>query len=260
MQKKSQPSEPALLLIGIGPGDSRQMTLAARDALRSAGVVIGYELYVEMVQPLLSTTQEVIASPIGDEIDRAERAVELAASGTRVALISSGDAGIYAMAGPLFEVLRERGRQGRDEPRLVVYPGISALQAAAARLGAPIAHDFCAISLSDLLTPWEIIERRVEAAAYGDFVVAFYNPRSRQRDWQLDRALAILREHRPAETPVALVRNVTRTGESVHVTTLAAVEPAQTDMLTLVLVGNSQTYRLGDWMATPRGYSGIGRR
>ncbi len=250
--------ESLLLLVGLGPGDPDQMTLAARQALDAAQVVVGYQGYLERIRPLLRPGQELRPSPIGQEMARAEEAVALARQGRRVALVSSGDVGIYAMAGPLFDVLRAQGWDG-ERPRVEVLPGISAVQAAAARLGAPLSHDFCTISLSDLLTPWPVIQRRVTAAAWGDFVVAFYNPRSRTRDWQLAWALDRLREHRPPGTPVALVRNVTRPDEQVTVTTLGQVDPAQVDMFTLVLVGNSQSYLLGSrsrlHMATPRGYT-----
>jgi cobalt-precorrin 5A hydrolase/precorrin-3B C17-methyltransferase len=249
----SPPASSCLTLIGIGPGDLAQLTPAARDALSDAEVVVGYHLYIDMVRPLLGKDQEIHASPIGDELARARQAIELAAAGHCVALISSGDIGIYAMAGPVFELLRERGWQGHT-PEVVVLPGISAVQAAAARLGAPISHDFCTISLSDLLTPWELIERRVRAAAWGDFVIAFYNPRSRDRDWQLARAIAIVREQRDAATPAALVRDVARPDESIVITTLGDLDPAAVDMFTLVLVGNSRSYVVGGRMATPRGY------
>jgi precorrin-3B C17-methyltransferase len=245
----------SLVLVGIGPGDLAQLTRAAEEALRAAEVVVGYSLYLDLVRPLLHDEQEIFASPIGDELARARQAIELAAAGRRVALISSGDIGIYAMAGPVFEVLRERGWQGHS-PEVEVLAGISAVQAAAARLGAPISHDFCTISLSDLLTPWELIERRVQAAAWGDFVVAFYNPRSRERDWQLAEALAIVREYRAADTPIALVRSVSRPGETIAVATLGEFDPAAVDMFTLVLIGNSRSYVVGGRMATPRGYTG----
>jgi cobalt-precorrin 5A hydrolase/precorrin-3B C17-methyltransferase len=251
----SSPHESSrLLLVGIGPGDLAQLTRAAEEALRAAEVVVGYRLYLDLVRPLLHDEQEIFASPIGDELARARQAIELAAAGRRVALISSGDIGIYAMAGPVFEVLRERGWQGHS-PEVEVLAGISAVQAAAARLGAPISHDFCTISLSDLLTPWELIERRVQAAAWGDFVVAFYNPRSRERDWQLAEALAIVREYRAADTPIALVRSVSRPDETIAVATLGEFDPAAVDMFTLVLIGNSRSYVVGGRMATPRGYT-----
>ncbi|HEU4321954.1 MAG TPA: precorrin-3B C(17)-methyltransferase [Roseiflexaceae bacterium] len=242
-----------LTLVSIGPGDLAMLTEQARRALYEAEALVGYQLYIDMVRPLLRPGQHVIASPIGDELERARQAVALAAEGRRVALISSGDIGIYAMAGPVFDTLRAQGWDGAH-PAVVVVPGISAVQAAAARLGAPISHDFCTISLSDLLTPWEQIERRVRAAAWADFVVAFYNPRSRARDWQLGRALELLRAERPPGTPVALVRNVSRPDEAITLTTLAEVDPAAVDMFTLVLVGNSQSYTVGGRMATPRGY------
>jgi len=242
-----------LSLIGIGPGDLHQMTSAAAEALRAAELVIGYQGYIDQVRALLSPEQQIIASPIGSEIARAEQAIELAAGGRRVAVISSGDIGIYAMAGPAFETLRQRGWKG-TAPEVQVFPGVSAVQAAAARLGAPLNHDFCTISLSDLLTPWEIIERRIWAAARGDFVIAFYNPRSRDRDWQLDRAVAIVRTYRSPSTPIAAIRNVTRPDETITLTSLADFDPTSVDMFTLVLVGNSQSFTVAGHMATPRGY------
>jgi len=244
-----------LSLIGVGPGDLRQMTLAAQAALHAAEAVIGYEVYIELVRPVLRPDQEIVISLIGSEMERAQQAVTLAAAGRHVALISSGDIGIYAMASPVFEILRQRGWSGQ-EPEVEVFPGISAMQAAAARLGAPLGHDFCTISLSDLLTPWVVIERRLQAAAWGDFVVAFYNPRSQKRDWQLARAIEILLTYRPATTPVAVVRHVTRPDEQIALTTLDKLEPTQVDMFTLVLVGNSQSYILADHLVTPRGYEG----
>ncbi len=246
-----------LSLIGIGPGDLQQMTLTAQTALRAAEIVIGYEVYIELVRPMLRPEQQIVISPIGSEMERAQQAVDLAVSGQHVALISSGDIGIYAMASPVFEVLRQRGWSGQ-EPEVEVFPGISAVQAAAARLGAPLGHDFCTISLSDLLTPWPVIERRLQAAAWGDFVVAFYNPRSQKRDWQLSRAVEILLAYRPATTPVAVVHHVTRPEERIDLTTLAELQPTQVDMFTLVLVGNSQSYVLAGHMATPRGYEASG--
>jgi cobalt-precorrin 5A hydrolase/precorrin-3B C17-methyltransferase len=211
----------ALSLIGIGPGDLRQLTHLAQDALQTAEVVIGYQVYIEQIRPLLDETrQEAIISPIGDELERAKQAVALAQAGRRVALISSGDIGIYAMASPVFEVLRQQNWRG-DNPEVAVYPGVSAIQATAARLGAPLGHDFCTISLSDLLTPWSVIERRLQAAAWGDFVIAFYSPRSQKRDWQLPAALDILLAHRSPTTPVAIARNVTRPDEQISLTTLA---------------------------------------
>ncbi|MDW8144988.1 MAG: precorrin-3B C(17)-methyltransferase [Roseiflexaceae bacterium] len=248
-------SSGVLTLVSIGPGDPQHLTVAAREALRHAEIVAGYRVYIDLIRDLLQPHQEVLVTPaMGDEVGRARQAIELARAGRRVALISSGDIGIYAMAAPVFEALRDEGWTG-DDPVVEVLPGISAFQALAARLGAPVSHDFCVISLSDLLTPWEVIERRLRAAAQADFVVALYNPRSRGRDWQLDAAFRILREHRPPDTPVAFGRNVSRADEHVSLTTLAAADPSCADMFTVVLVGNSQSYVLGKWMATPRGYA-----
>lgn len=244
-------SSPLLSLVGIGPGNLNQLTPAANKALQNAEVIIGYKIYVEMVDPLLNDAQEIVISALGSEMERARQAVKLAASGKRVAMVSSGDIGIYAMASPVFEALRQFGD---TPPEVEVFPGISAVQAAAAKLGAPLGHDFCTISLSDLLTPWPVIERRVQAAAWGDFVIAFYNPRSQKRDWQLNRALEILLAHRAGNTPAALIRNVTRPDEQITQTTLAELDPAQVDMFTLVLVGNSQSYTLNNRLVTPRGY------
>jgi cobalt-precorrin 5A hydrolase/precorrin-3B C17-methyltransferase len=242
-----------LTLLSLGPGDPQQMTQAAREALSAAEVIIGYQTYIEQVRPLLSPQQEVIARPMQSEIERAQQALDLAAAGRRVALISSGDIGMYAMAGPVFELLHQRGGESSG-PEVQVLPGVSAFQAAAARVGAAINHDLCTISLSDLLTPWEVIERRLWAAAEGDFVLALYNPRSKGRHWQLARACDILRTNRPPDTPVVLARNVTRPDEQLIRTTLADIDPAQADMFTVVLVGNSQSYWSGNTLVTPRGY------
>ncbi len=247
-----------LTLISLGPGGLEYLPPIARQAIESAEIVIGYRLYLDFIRPLLSPTQTVIESALGEEMDRANRAIDLAAEGKRAALVSSGDVGIYAMAGPVYEALRARNWQTGDRLdslEVQVIPGISALQAAAAQLGAPMAHDFCAISLSDLHTDWAVIARRIDAAGRGDFVIAFFNPRSRERDWQLVEAQRILLLHRSPDTPVALARSVTRPEEQITLTTLGALDVTQVDMFTLVIVGNSQTARLGGQLATPRGYT-----
>lgn len=250
-----------LTLVSLGPGDLEYLPPVARRAIESADAVIGYRLYLDFIRPLLSSAQIVVESALGEEMDRANRAIDLALAGRRVALVSSGDVGIYAMAGPVYEALRARNWQPDDPPEVQAIPGISALQVAAARLGAPIAHDFCAISLSDLRTDWPVIARRIDAAGRGDFVIAFFNPRSRERDWQLAEAQRILLLHRLPATPVALARNVGRPGEQIAITTLGALEVTRVDMFTLVIVGNSQTVRLGSEhvgsprLATPRGYT-----
>jgi len=244
-----------LRLVSTGPGALDQVTVAAQSAIRTAEMVIGYTLYVDLVRPLIAPRAEAIASPIGAEVERSTQAVEMALRGRRVALISSGDIGIYGMAGPVFELLETRGWRPGDAPEVRVFPGVSAAQSAAALLGAPLMHDFCTISLSDLLTPWEVIQQRVRAAAAGDFIVAFYNPRSRQRQDQLGWALEVLQAHRPAATPVALVRNAYREGQTIELHTLARFDPTRVEMLSLVLVGNSQSRLLGEAMFTPRGYA-----
>lgn len=242
-----------LYLISIGPGDLNYMLPAAREALNRAEIVIGYKVYLDQLDPILEPAQTREESRLGSEIERAERAVSFARQGKTVAMVSSGDIGIYAMASPIFDVLRQSDWDGID-PVVEVLPGVSAIQATAAKLGAPLGHDFCTISLSNLLTPWPVIEKRIMAAAWGDFVIGFYNPRSQKRDWQLSRAVEILLSHRAPETPVVVARNVTRPDEQLTTTTLSKLDVTQVDMFTLVLVGNSQSYTIADRLATPRGY------
>lgn len=242
-----------LAIVGLGPGGEELLTPRARRALEAAEVVVGYRAYLDLLRPWLRGV-EYRGSDLGEEVARARAAVELARAGRRVALVSSGDAGIYGMAGPVFEVLAERGWREGDPPAVEVEPGVSAAQAAAALLGAPLMSDFAAISLSDLLTPWETIERRLEAAGMGDFVVALYNPRSARRQQGLVRAREILLRWRPASTPVGVVRNAAREGQSVLLTDLGGLIDAPVDMLTIVIVGNSATFRVGNRLVTRRGY------
>jgi len=239
-----------LAVIGLGPGARDLLTPRAKEELRNASVVVGLDQYVEQIQDLLRPGTRLIATGLGNEEERARSAMVEAKKGYAVALIGSGDAGVYGMASPALEDF-----DGTFD--VVGVPGITAAAAAAALLGAPLGHDHCSISLSDLHTPWSVIERRIRAAAEGDFVVSFYNPRSKGRDWQLDSALALLAKHRPATTPVGLVRAASRSGESVTVTTLAeliATGTAVVDMFTLVLVGSSQSRIVAGQMVTPRGY------
>ncbi len=236
-----------LALVGLGPGARDLVTPRAVAELRRASVVIGLDQYVEQVRDLLRPGTRVLASGLGDEEARARQAVAEARAGHAVALIGSGDAGIYAMASPTLEI-------AEADIDVVGVPGITAALAAAALLGAPLGHDHAYISLSDLHTPWDAIERRVRAAAEGDFVVCFYNPRSRGREWQLPKALAILAERRPASTPVGLVRDATRPGERVVLTTLGELEPELVDMRTVVVVGGTNTSFAGGRIVTPRGY------
>lgn len=242
-----------LYLVGTGPGQLNQITPAAQTAISSADAVIGYSLYIDLIAPLLRPGQIVEALPITQENQRAKRAIELAQWGLTVAVVSSGDCGIYGMAGLVLEELRFAGWDGKI-PKVQVFPGISALQAAASRVGAPLMHDFCAISLSDLLTPWEVIEKRLTAAAMADFVTALYNPKSANRTGQIVRAQEIFLQYRAPNTPVAIVRSAYRQDEQISITTLDKLIEASIDMLTIVLIGNSNTREYGEWMITPRGY------
>lgn len=245
-----------LWLVGTGPGHLSQMTPAAQMAIAQADVVIGYALYIELIQPLLRPGQIVEALPITQERQRAERAIALAQWGLTVAVVSSGDCGIYGMAGLVLEQLRAQGWDG-NTPLVQVFPGITALQAAASRVGAPLMHDFCAISLSDLLTPWTVIEQRLTAAAQADFVVALYNPKSQTRTQQIATAQQIFLHYRTPDTPVALVRSAYREDEQVTITTLGQLLEAPIDMLTTVLIGNQSSRTHAHWIITPRGYLGF---
>ena len=241
-----------LVVVGIGPGGLNHMTFEAREAIAAAEVVVGYKTYLDFITPLLAG-KEVLSSGMLKEEERCAEALAIAASGRRVALISGGDAGIYGMAGLVLELAENRSGAGTE---IVVIPGVSALQAAAAVLGAPLMHDFAVISLSDLLTPWQTIERRLEAAAAADFVVALYNPRSKGRVLQLERARELLLAVRRPETPVGIVRNACREGEGKVVTTLGDMLLHPVDMFSLVLIGNSATFVDGEGrMITPRGYA-----
>ncbi len=242
-----------LWLVGTGPGALAQITPAARSAIATADVIVGYSLYVGLIKPLTRPGQIIEALPITQERQRAERAIALARWGLTVAVISSGDCGIYGMAGLVMETLEQQGWDGQ-QPSVQVFPGISALQASAARVGAPLMHDFCAISLSDLLTPWETIKARLEAAAAADFVTALYNPKSKTRTQPIAIAQEIFLQHRSPETPVALVRSAYREDEQIQLTTLAQFLEHPVDMVTTVIIGNRCTHRLGDWLITPRGY------
>jgi len=236
-----------LALIGLGPGARDLMTPRALTEVRRCSVVVGLDTYLEQLTDLLRPGTRVLASGLGAEEERARTAVEEARHGHAVALVGSGDAGVYAMASPALAM-------AGDDIDVVGVPGVSADVAAAALLGAPLGHDHAAISLSDLHTPWEVIERRVKAAAEGDFVVTFYNPRSQRRDWQLAAALGILARHRPPGTPVGAVRQANRPGQRTWVTTLADFDPDEADMVTVVVVGSSATRLIAGRMVTPRGY------
>jgi cobalt-precorrin 5A hydrolase/precorrin-3B C17-methyltransferase len=250
-QREYIPRRGAIALIGTGPGALEQLTTAARAALLAAEVWIGYELYLQLLAPLRQPGQMVLPYPITQERDRAQHAIELAAWGLRVAVVSSGDCGIYGMAGLVLELMADANIA---DIAVEVLPGVSAVNAAAARLGAPLMHDFCTISLSDRLTPWPVIEQRLEAAANADFVTALYNPRSRDRQEQLIIAQQIFQRYRSPNTPVAIVRGAYRADEQITLTTLGTFQPEQVDMFSLVLIGNASTRRYHDWLITPRGY------
>lgn len=241
-----------LWLVGTGPGSLEQLAPAAKTAITRADAIIGYSLYLELIQPLRRAGQIVEAFPITQERRRAQRAIELAQWGLAVAVVSSGDCGIYGMGGLVLEELREGGWDGKV-PQVQVFPGITAAIAAAARVGTPLMYDFCTISLSDLLTPWEVIAKRLEMAAAGDFVTVLYNPRSPQRTEAIRRAQEIFSQYRQPDTPVALVRSAYRPDEQITLTALATMLQFPIDMLTVVIVGSSNTYRHGQWLITPRG-------
>ena len=248
-----------LAIVGTGPGGAHWMSPEVTDILQAATDWVGYTTYLDLAEPLRQGQQRH-ASDNREELGRASMALDLAAEGRAVALVSSGDPGIYAMAAAVFEVMERGNKPAWDRIEIQVCPGISAMQAAAAQVGAPLGHDFCAISLSDILKPWSIIEQRIAAAAQADFVMVFYNPVSKQRTWQLHKAREILLQWRSPHTPVILARNLGRPGQAVTVQRLDQLTPADADMRTIILVGSSQTRTMQreggrSWVYTPRRYS-----
>ena len=246
-----------LFVVSLGPGDSDHLTPAAKRALVTSDLVVGYRTYVELIRPILGE-QQTVATGMGQEIDRVNLALDEAGKGKVVSLVSSGDAGIYGMAGLVLEVCRARQIPLAPEPegvQLTFIAGVPAFAAAGSLLGAPLMHDFAAISLSDLLTPWQVIEKRLRMAGEADFVLAIYNPKSKKRDWQLNRAREILLEFRPANTPVGIVGRASREGEEVTITNLENMHSHSIDMQTVIIVGNSRTFTYQSFMVTPRGYS-----
>ena len=260
-----------IMLVGIGPGDAGTMTARAREAIQEADTIIGYVTYIKLVADLIGG-KEVIRKSMTEELDRAIEALERAREGKKVALVSSGDAGVYGMAGPTFEVLFQAGwtppevteeeaedgsirRMVADGIEVEIIPGASAINACAALVGAPLTHDFCAISLSDLLTPWPTIARRLDAAAAADFVVALYNPKSGRRTQQIVQAQRLFLRHRDPATPVAIVKSGYRRRQNIVHTTLADMTDCDIGMLSTVLIGNSNTFVRHGLMVTPRGYA-----
>lgn len=260
------PASPAPLhVIGLGPGSSGLLAPDALACLEGSRVIVGYTGYIELLDPGLLASRRVVATGMRGEMERSSAAIDAALAGEPTAVVCSGDPGVYALAGLLLELLEERGLCALDLP-LHVVPGIPALCAAAALLGAPLMHDFACVSLSDLLTPWEVIEKRLECAFAGDFVTVIYNPKSRKRSAHLARALDAGRRHREDAAPVGIVHKAFRPGQRVRVTTLGNVDPEEADMFTLLIIGNSQSriapgkgehplaWEHGARMLTPRGY------
>ena len=239
-----------IIVAGIGPGSKEDITPAVLEAVREADVIVGYKYYFQFIEAYVKEGCECIDTGMKKERERAEQAFLLAEQGKTVVVISSGDAGLYGMAPLIYEMKLEKS----SDIEIQTLPGISAFQKAASLLGAPIGHDICLISLSDLMTPWEVIERRIKAAAVGDFVTAVYNPKSHGRYWQLYRLQELFLKYRSADTPVGYVRQAGRDEQEIKVTTLEKFDPEEVDMFTVILIGNSQSYIADGKFITPRGY------
>lgn len=239
-----------LYVIGLGSGRRDSLTLAAMDTLKACDVIVGYKKYIDQIADIVEG-KEIYTSGMKKEIERCEKALQYAKEGRKVAIVSSGEAGIFGMAGPILQLQTESYK----EVQVKVLPGITAMNLGAAALGAPLMHDIAIISLSDLLTPWEVIEKRVKCAAEGDFVIAFYNPKSKGRPHHLRRALDMIGEHRDENTPIGLVQNAGRDAERVLLGRLGNFDDNEVDMNTIVIVGNSRTYEKDGLMITPRGYN-----
>jgi len=256
-----------IFVVGIGPGSAEHLTQRARTALYEADVIVGYKTYVNLIKCIVGG-KEIVSTGMTEEVERCKAAIELAEKGKKVAVISSGDAGIYGMAGLIYELVASSQQSVVSQEKTMpatghwplatsdieVIPGVSALNASAAVLGAPLMHDFAAISLSDLLTPWEVIQKRVESAAMADFVICIYNPKSSGRVEQIGIARDLILKHRKPDTPVGIVKNAMRDGQRVVITTLAQMLNHDIDMLTTIIIGNSTTFMVDGVMVTPRGY------
>ena len=236
-----------LYVIGIGPGGQDFMTLQAMQALKDSDIIIGYPVYTDLVKPIFPD-KEYLTTPMKQEVERCRMAVDAACEGKTVAMISSGDAGVYGMAGPVLELA-----EGKDVD-VEVVAGVTAALSGGAVLGAPLTHDFAVISLSDLLTPWEKIEKRLDAAAAADFCIALYNPSSHKRADYLQKACDIMMRHKSPATVCGTVRNIGREGQSCEIMTLQELRDTKVDMFTTVFIGNSQTMEIDGQMVTPRGY------
>jgi len=243
-----------LSIVGIGPGCEKLLTPMAREAIEAADLIVGYKPYIDSLHFVI-TDQDITANGMTSEVERARVAVEQALSGRRVAVVSSGDAGIYGMGSLVYELLQYHGWHEGDALKVEMIPGVTAATSCASLVGTPLGHDNCTISLSDLLTPWALIERRITAAAQADFGITFYNPRSRRRQQQIRIAQSILLQHRDAATPVAIVKDAYRDDQVITVSTLGEFVECEFGMTAAVIIGNSQSYRFGDKIITPRGYS-----
>lgn len=238
-----------IYVVGIGPGNKEYMTLEALETIKKCDIIIGYKTYIGLIEDLLAG-KTVLENGMRQEVDRCKKALDLSAQGNRVALISGGDSGVYAMAGLVYELNSKLDK--REEIRVV--QGVTSSISAAASLGAPLMHDFCQISLSDLMTDWSLIEKRLELASMADFVICIYNPKSKGRPNHLKRAFEIMQVYKPATTPVGIVKNAGRTNEEKYIKTLESIDFEVCDMSTMIIVGNKETYIDGDKIITPRGY------
>lgn len=238
-----------LYVVGLGPGEKGKMSFEAIEALKQAEVIVGYTTYIRLIKELVGD-KEIVSTGMKQEIDRCQKALDIAATGKEVAVVSSGDAGVYGMAGLILELASKMS----ETVEVKVIPGITASIAGAALLGAPLMNDFCHISLSDLMTPWEVIEKRLHAAASADFVICLYNPRSKGRPKHLAKALEIILQYKPAETIVGLAKDVGRKKETTVLTTIQELDETLVDMTTVVIVGNKETFVFDNQMITPRGY------
>lgn len=239
-----------LYVVGLGPGEVSQMTGKAVEAIENSDTIVGYGVYTDLIADLIEG-KEIITTPMKKEVDRCHSAVQAAIEGKNVAMVSSGDAGIYGMAGLILEVLSEYENHNVE---VEVIPGITAASSAAAVLGAPLTHDFAVISLSDLLTPWESIEKRLNLASEAGFVICLYNPSSKKRADYLKKACEIVMKNLPEETPCGFVQNIAREGQNSKVLTLKELAEAQVDMFTTVVIGNKTTRVIDGKLVTPRGY------
>jgi len=238
-----------LYVVGIGPGNRENMTFEALEALKKSSSVVGYKTYINLIEDLLED-KKVFSNGMRKEIDRCKKAVEIAELGENVSVVSSGDAGVFGMAGLVLEIISK----SQKDVEVGIVPGIPSANGAAASLGAPLMHDYVSISLSDLLTPWKLIEKRIKLAAEGDFVICIYNPKSKGRPENLNKAVDIIMEYKLGSTPVGIVKNAKRKGEKVRISNLGRLKEEEVDMTTMVVIGNSNTYTYKDYLITPRGY------